>query len=136
MKHIITLAVMLFAVVALNAEPVFIANAKVADSSLTKDTVDGVLKGRIKSWPSGGHITLATLKDGAVNDAVLTTYAGMNSSQFSSNWNRLVFTGKAAEPKSFGSEKDLVAYVASTDGALGYVDRTSATPEVKVIPVQ
>jgi len=136
MRHIFTAAILLVANVVLNAEPVFVANPKVSDSSLSKETVDGILKGRVKSWPSGGRVLLTTLKEGSVNDAVLSTYAGMNSSQFESNWNRLVFTGRAAQPKSFSSDKELVAYVAATPDALGYVDSASVTPNVKVIKVE
>jgi ABC-type phosphate transport system substrate-binding protein len=135
MKHLITLLVLLVAAVAY-AEPVFVANKNVSDSSLPKDTVDGILKGRVKSWPSGSHVVLATLKGGSVGDAVLSTYAGMTSDQFNSNWNRLVFTGRAAQPKSFSSDKELIDYVASTPNALGYVDSASVTPDVKVIKVE
>lgn len=127
---------LLAAVLNANADVVFVANKNVGVQTLTAENVDAILKGKTKNWPNGSRIMLATLKEGAVNDSALTKYAGMNAEQFKSNWNRLVFTGKATEPKSFGSEKELVAYVASTENALGYVESSSLTDDVHVIKVE
>jgi ABC-type phosphate transport system substrate-binding protein len=120
----------------LRAEPVFVANSKVPENALSSETVDGILKGRIKRWPNGGLVRLATLKSGDLHETVLSTYAAMNVGQFSNNWRRIVFSGNGSLPQAFSSEQELVSYVANTDGALGYVDSANVGPGVKVIKIE
>jgi ABC-type phosphate transport system substrate-binding protein len=59
------------------------------------------------------------------SDAALETY-----------YRSLVFTGKGSMPKSFASEADVVAYVAKTKGAIGYVSAAANTADAKVLEVK
>ena len=44
-----------------------------------------------------------------------------------------MFTGTAPMPKRFGSDAEVVAYVAKTKGAIGYVGAGAITAGVKTI---
>ena len=48
----------------------------------------------------------------------------------------LVFTGKASMPKAFGSDAEVVAYIAKTKGAIGYVSAATASEGVKTLEVK
>jgi TonB family protein len=45
----------------------------------------------------------------------------------------LVFTGKGSMPKEMNSDADVLAYVARTRGAIGYVSSAATTENVKVL---
>jgi ABC-type phosphate transport system substrate-binding protein len=48
----------------------------------------------------------------------------------------LVFTGKASMPKTLAADTEVVAYVAKTKGAIGYVSASAATEGVKTLEVK
>ena len=54
-------------------------------------------------------------------------------SEFKQIWMKKKFTGNGNPPLNVGSEDDMVSKVASTPGAIGYVDADKVTSAVKVI---
>jgi ABC-type phosphate transport system substrate-binding protein len=54
-------------------------------------------------------------------------------SQMKAFWSKLVFTGKGTPPKEFASDEEVLAFVSSTPGAIGYVDDTKVNDSVRVI---
>lgn len=114
---------------------VIIANNKVAESSLSGEDVKNIFLFKKKKWANGQTIDFVVLKDGAVHKAFLKGYAKKTPSQFKRYFKTLVFTGKGKPPKSFASEKELVGYVAATEGAIGYVSSGAKTGSVKTISV-
>jgi hypothetical protein len=63
-------------------------------------------------------------------------YLGKTDAALQTYYRSLVFTGKASMPKALGSDAEVMAYVAKTRGAVGYVSSGSSTAGVKVIEVQ
>jgi ABC-type phosphate transport system substrate-binding protein len=61
---------------------------------------------------------------------------GKSTSQFSTGWKKLVFTGKGSMPEQVGSEDELVAFVAKTPGSIGYADAGKVKDGVKAIPTK
>lgn len=116
------------------ADFVLIANPSVTEASLSKDDVKNILLGTKTRWDSGGNITLAVLTDGAAHDAVIQTFTARTADQFEKYWKKQVFTGKGSAPDSFKTDADMIAFVAQTPGAFGYV--TAASGSVKVLKVQ
>ena len=47
-------------------------------------------------------------------------FAGKSAKQFTNYWRKMVFSGKGKMPQAFADEAALIAFVASTPGALGY----------------
>ena len=60
----------------------------------------------------------------------------MTDRQFSIYWKRLIFTGKGTPPTSFASDEKVVAFVARTPGAIGYVSTKAELKDVKTIKIQ
>jgi ABC-type phosphate transport system substrate-binding protein len=113
-----------------------IAHPGVKAKSLDADALQRYFLGKTTTWEGGGLVVLATLREGATHEAFLSAYVGKTPSQFTSHWRKLVFTGKASEPRSFASEVELVAYVAATPGAIGYVSAAAEKKDVAVIAVK
>jgi hypothetical protein len=47
-----------------------------------------------------------------------------------------VFSGKGQLPRAFADEASLVAFVARTPGAIGYIDAATPHDGVTVVPVR
>ncbi len=114
---------------------VIIANKNVAESSLSSEEVKNIFLFKKKKWGNGQSIDFVVLKDGAVQEGFLKNYAKKTPSQFKRYFKTLVFTGKGKPPKSFATEAELIGYVASTEGAIGYASSGAKTGSVKTIQV-
>lgn len=112
------------------ADCVIIANKKVPTGALSKADVQSMFLGEKGKWDDGKSVKLAVLESGGGHASI----AGKTPAQFENTWKRLIFTGKAAAPKSFEDESSLIGYVASTPGAIACVSHADSS--VKVISVK
>ncbi len=125
---------------------VLICNQDLPVTALDKATVGKLFLGKTTKLADKGKtpkkVTLSTLKSGGVHNAFLKYFVNKTASQFESYWKKLVFSGKATMPKSFKTDKELVAYVAKTSGAIGYIQVDTSkntdimTDKVKVVTVK
>ena len=58
---------------------------------------------------------------------------GRSSSQVNAYWSKLVFTGKGNMPMELGSDTEIISTISANTGAIGYVNVSSVTDDVKVI---
>lgn len=114
------------------AELTIIVNPKVAGEQLDAATVKNVLLGRKVAWDQAGRIKLAVLKNDAA-DAFLQQTVNMSASAFNNHWRRLIMTGAGSAPKTFTEEAELRAYVATTEGAIGFVDQEQLDASVSAV---
>ncbi len=138
MKRFLTLlALACAAVCGLRADDaVFIAHPDVKAESLTAAEAKAILLGNQTSWSGGGNLKLAVLTSGPVHESVLRTYTERSADQFEKYWKKLVFTGKGSLPEQAADEAAIVAYVAKTPGAFGYVAAGSTPAGVKVLTIR
>lgn len=108
-----------------NDAPVLIANADFPDHVLSPTEIQNIFLGKMTKV-EGEKITFVILQSGDVHAEFLDAYLSRTPSQYARYWKKLVFSGKGKSPKAFGSEEDLVAYIAQTPGALGYIDAATA----------
>lgn len=127
-------AVALFATPAM-AEETVIINGAAAAAELSEDDFKDYYLGKKASWPDGSKVVVVVLKDGASHDKLMSKL-GKSGSQFTTGWKKLVFTGKGAMPEQVGSEDELVAFVAKTPGAIGFIDAGKVKEGVKAVAVK
>lgn len=113
----------------------FIVNPSVTATALSTEEVKSILLGNKTKWDNG-NLTLVVQTSGALHDAVIQTYAQRSSEQFDRFWKKQVFTGKGSAPATGKTDAEVVALVASTAGAIGYVAPSAVTDKVKALPVQ
>jgi hypothetical protein len=58
---------------------------------------------------------------------------GRSSTQVSAYWSKLVFTGKGVPPKEVADDAAVIAAVAADASAIGYIDSSSVTGDVKAL---
>ncbi len=115
---------------------IVIANPDVADSSLDKDLLTRIYQGKVSRWHNDSKVVPVMLRDGPTHEAFATDYLGTTPSRFRTYWKQAVFSGRGIPPKSFDSELELVKYVASTPGAIGYVSPLTPLTGVKKLAIR
>jgi TonB family protein len=86
-----------------------------------------------KNSLAGMHVEPILEKSGPVHEAFLKEYLEKNADSLRTYYRTLVFTGKGSMPKTVGSDAEVIAYVARTKGAIGYVSATSSADGVKTL---
>ena len=117
------------------AEETIILNGASPLAELTEDDLKDYYLGKKTHWPDGSKVVVVVLKDGASHESLMKRL-GKSSSQFTTGWKKLVFTGKGAMPEQVGNEDELVSFIAKTPGAIGYADNGKAKEGVKAIAVK
>lgn len=112
-----------------------IANPSVAASSVSAGDVKDVFL-LDKDSLGGSHVEPVLEKGGPTHEAFLKVYLGKNDAALQAFYRSLVFTGKGSMPKTLASDADVVAYVAKTKGAIGYVSAGASTDGVKTLQVK
>jgi hypothetical protein len=118
------------------AELKVIANASVTTTSVSADELKSVYLQSSSSLSDGSHVQPVLAKKGAAHEAFLKDYLGKSDSALQTYYRSLVFSGKGSMPKEFGSDAEIVAYVARTKGAIGYVGGSADAAGVKVLAVK
>lgn len=115
----------------------FITNLADKDVTFSKDDISNILLGRKTTWPNGSRITLIALDDDSnVSANVFKEYVRKSPPQYFAFWKRQVFTGKGSMPKIAKNEDEMITLIASTPGALGFVDSSKVTDTVAVVTVR
>src|SRR5215469_4023887 len=113
-----------------------IANSSVGASAISADELKGVFLATKSSLSDGSHVEPVLLKSGATHEAFLKEYIGKTDSALETYYRSLVFTGKGSMPKVLASDSEMIAYVAKTKGAIGYVSAGAAAEGVKALDVK
>jgi hypothetical protein len=124
------------AVTASAADIKVIANPAVGASSVSADELKGVFLATKTSLSDGSHVEPVLEKDGPVHEAFVKEYLGKTDAALQTYYRSLVFTGKASMPKTLSADAEVVAYVAKTRGAIGYVSAAASTAGVKTLDVK
>src|SRR5579864_295858 len=112
-----------------------VANVSLRASAISSTELREVFTGVRSRLDDGTRVIPVALKGGAAHEIFLRNHLGEGPDDFRTRWRKAVFTGEGAMLKEFGSESDLLRYVAATPGAIGYVSRIDKSDSVKVVEV-
>jgi hypothetical protein len=117
------------------AEVQVIANPSVTVGELTATDLKSVFLGS-KTAVGGTAVEPVLHTGGATHDAFLQAFIGKSDVALRNHFKTLVFTGKGAQPKTFASDAEVLKYVMSTKGAIGYVSATADVGGARKISVK
>ncbi len=112
-----------------------IANPSIRSSELSRDDLARIFLMTKTSAPGAEHVEPVLEKTGRANEVFLHKYIGRSETALMTYYRSLAFTGKGSLPKSFDSDSEVVAYVAKTKGAIGYVSAGTGTTGVRSLKV-
>jgi ABC-type phosphate transport system substrate-binding protein len=114
-------------------ELVVIAHPSVTADSLDKDELLDYFTGDIQRWPDGTPVVVCDLgQKGKVRDGFYR-FLGTRPSRMKSIWLRKMLSGEGDPPESLASEAEVLAHVAETPGALGYLQSSQVSDAVRVL---
>jgi len=143
MKHsirILIAAVVLAMVAPLNAlraqDYKVVVNSATTVASMSKAEVARLFLKQDTRWKDGKPVAVVDLPPAsAVRQGFSKTVLGKDVGSVNSYWQQQVFSGRASPPVVKQSDADVVAYVAATPGAVGYVSADAAASGVKTLTV-
>ncbi len=115
------------------ADLVIIANPDVAETAIDSRDLQRIYLGKQTQWRDDTSIVPVMLKSGPMHEAFIEVYIDRSVQRFVTYWRQMVFTGKGVPPKSFVQESELVEYVASTPGSVGFASAAANVSGVKVL---
>jgi TonB family protein len=126
--------VVIFAPVCLIATDVkVIANGSVKADMISANEVKNVFLEEYNSLRDGTHVEPVLERDGPVHETFLHEYLGGTDDDLQNYYRALVFSGRGSMPMQLGSDAEVVAYVARTKGAIGYVSAETTVEDVKTL---
>ena len=111
-----------------------IANPSVKVESISARELKSLYLGE-KSSIHGTHVEPVIERRGPAHEAFLRDYLGQTDDELQKYYEALVFTGRGSMPKTVSSDAEVVAYVAKTRGAIGYVGTGASVEGVRTLAI-
>ncbi len=136
MKRLATilLLLMFWAAVAA-AEPVVVVHPDVDRARMSDDTLQRIFLGKKTRWKGGVKIVPVMLKEGDLHEEFVESLLDRSLAKFVTYWKQAVFTGRGVPPRSFATLDEVRFFIASTPGAIGYLDGSESLEGVKVLTI-
>jgi hypothetical protein len=128
--------VLALAATAFGADLIIVANASVKSSDVSSEELKLVFLGTKSALADGSPVEPVLAQSGSAHDTFLKIYVGKSDPALRNHFKSLVFTGKGSMPKTFATDAEIVAFVAKTKGAIGYLAASANTSGVKRLSVK
>jgi len=122
-----------------SAEPSMVAIAFPATSeeAVARASLRAIFGMLLQKWPGDTPVKVFVLRDDAPDHATFSkTVLQVFPHQLRMAWDRQVFSGQGQYPEQVGSAQEMLARVAATPGAIGYVKASEVTQNVRVLKVR
>ena len=114
-----------------------IANPSVTEKNLSKSSLRAIFGMRLHAWPDGTAIRVFVMPDDTpLHAAFSKEKLNVFPYQLRSAWDRLVFSGTGQAPDIVSSPEEMLARVASTPGAIGYLTKSKTDGRVNVLQIK
>lgn len=110
-----------------------IAHPGVAVDSLSKTDLQEYYTLENNKWPDGSLVYVIEQKNDSEAKDLFYHFIRYKPRELKKMWMRVVLLGEGQTPKVVRSEAEVVERVANTPGAVGYVNATLVTEDVKVL---
>ncbi len=118
------------------ADELVVVGARAPAIRLTSSQVSDVFLGRMISLPNGiAAVPVDQPESSPLREAFYLRMTNKSAAQARAHWAKLYFTGRGVPPREGASSEDVKRIVASTPGAIGYIDRSALDDSVRVILV-
>ncbi len=116
------------------ADLVVVVNPMSGVDKVSREEVVNIFLGRSRRFASGLSAKPADLPPSQAERALFyRLLIDRELTEINAYWARLVFSGRTTPPRQATSVEDLLDFVGSTPGAIGYLDRTRVDGRVKMV---
>ncbi len=114
-----------------------VANPSVSVSNLMTAQLSQIFLKKIGTFPDGSAaVPVDQLVSSPVREAFSQAVHAREAPAVEAYWQKKVFSGRGLPPAAYSSDAQVIAFVKTTPGAIGYVSTGAATEGVKVIAVR
>ncbi|MEY4195036.1 MAG: hypothetical protein RLZZ226_1404 [Pseudomonadota bacterium] len=116
------------------ADVVVIVNASSPVTRLDKNQVSDLFLGKAATFPDGSQaVPLDQDNASGLHTEFHDKVTGKSVSQLRAYWSKLVFTGKASPPREIPDSRAIRSLIATNPNMIGYIDKGSVAPGVRVV---
>ncbi|MFT3928775.1 MAG: hypothetical protein QM709_00645 [Spongiibacteraceae bacterium] len=120
----------------LYADPIAIAHAGEGRSQIERKTLRAAFSMTLQMWPDGHPVTVFVLRDdNPLHQQFCRKVLGVLPYTLRRNWDRLLFSGAAQAPITVDNSQEMLRRVASTPGAIGYIEKELSNDSISIIEV-
>jgi len=113
-----------------------IVNNSVKVEALSKKTASDLFLKKNTRWENGAPVVpVDQLDSSAVRDGFSRGVLGKAPAAVKSYWNQQIFSGRSIPPVEMKSDAEVISFVRSTPGAVGYISESASPQGVRVVPV-
>lgn len=119
-------------------EPVFLVAHKDVDTQqLNRDTARAIFAMRQRTWPDGQAARVFVLgNDHPVHARFAKENLTVYPHQLQLAWDRMVFSGTGQAPNRVTTQSEMLERIATTPGALGYLEKEYLDDRIQVISME
>ncbi len=110
-----------------------VAHKSVPVDSISKSELLDLYTGETSIWRDGEPVVVFDLKERGKTRKTFYKFLGMASSRIKSIWLKRMLLGEADPPESLKSEEELLRKISTTQGAIGFLDRSKPNGTVKIL---
>ena len=118
--------------------PLFlVAHPDVATRWLNRDTTRAIFAMRQRTWPDGQAVRVYVLNNSdSVHARFTKEQLAVYPHQLQLAWDRMVFSGTGQAPDRVADQAEMREHVATTPGAIGYLEREYLDDSIQVISME
>jgi hypothetical protein len=114
-----------------------ITHSGINEKYLSRSGLRAIFGMRTHIWPDGTAVKVFVMPDDAPLHAVFSKEKlNVFPYQLRAAWDRLVFSGTGQAPETVTSPEEMLAKVASTPGAIGYLTKSRMDGRVNVLQIK
>ncbi|GGX98350.1 hypothetical protein GCM10007160_27350 [Litchfieldella qijiaojingensis] len=114
-----------------------VVHPSVQTPSISRDTARAIFAMRQRTWPNGQAIHVVVLPNRyPMHERFTKELLGVYPHQLQLSWDRLVFSGTGQAPEQVETPDDMLERIATTPGAVGYIERGYLDERVHVLPME
>ncbi|MEH6548754.1 MAG: hypothetical protein V7711_11290 [Pseudomonadales bacterium] len=132
MRRLICILTLLLSAKAYSDLAVVVAKDALIDS-LSEQQVANLFLSKTNRFPHGERAIPIEIKNGALRDGFYQRISGKTSTQLSSYWATLVFTGKGKPARGYQNLEELSAQLEAAPGSISYLPDEQVTQNMKVV---
>ena len=113
-----------------------IVNNSVPVSSLSKKAASDLFLKKTTKWENGSAVMpVDQLDSSTAREGFSKAVHGKTAAAVKSYWNQQIFSGREVPPVEKKSDAEVLAFVRSTAGAIGYVSDGASAEGVRVVTI-
>ena len=117
-----------------HAELVVVVNARCGVAAMTRNEVVNLFFGRTRQFFNGIEAQPVDMSDSHPDRArFYNALLGKDLSEINAYWSRQVFSGRMQPPPKVGSPEEVLKWVVSHPGGIGFVELSKADARVRVV---